>query len=232
MDLSYIDENVARIREKMDAAARCSGRRAEDIILLAAIKSADEHEINYLHGKLGINDVGENRVQQLLSRYDLIDRDGLNVHFIGSLQTNKVKYISDKVSLIHSLDALGLAREIDKQAKKHGIVSRVLVEINSGNEESKGGIAASEAERFCSEILRLDAIEICGFMTMAPKCQDKKEYYGYFSTTKQLSDRIWKDTLGRDGAPIISMGMSDSFEEAIECGATIVRIGRTVFQKG
>ncbi len=231
MDHSYIDENVARVRERIAEAAKRSGRQAEDILLLAAIKSADADEVNHIHRALGIHDVGENRVQQLTERYDKLDREGLNIHFIGSLQTNKVKYISDKVTLIHSLDSARLADEIQKQAEKRGIVSRVLVEINSGNEENKGGIQPDDAERFCLELQRYGSIELCGFMTMAPRCENKSDYYGYFSRTKTLSDKLWHETLGRAGSPIISMGMSESFEEAIECGATLVRIGRTLFHK-
>ena len=229
---AYIDENVARVRERIAEAARSSGRNEKDITLLAAIKSADADEVNYLHSQLGINVVGENRVQQLLERYDKLDREGLEMHFIGSLQTNKVKYISDKVSLIHSLDSLRLCEEIQKQAKKRGIISRVLVEINSGNEENKGGIEYDDAERFCEEIQSFDSIELCGFMTMAPRCEKKSDYYPYFDKTRELSERIWKQTLGKDGYPIISMGMSESFEPAIECGATLVRVGRTLFAKG
>lgn len=231
MDLSYIDENVAAVRERIEGAAKRSGRRAEDVLLMAAIKSADSDEVNYIHQKLGIHDVGENRVQQLTERYDKLDREGLNIHFIGSLQTNKVKYISDKVALIHSLDSLRLAEEIEKQAKKRGIVSRVLVEINSGNEENKGGVDPEEAERFCLELQKYPSIELCGFMTMAPRCENKSDYYGYFNRTRELSEVLWKKTLGKEGYPILSMGMSESFEEAIECGATVVRIGRTLFKK-
>jgi len=231
MNYSYIDENVARVRERIAEAAKRSGRNACDILLLAAIKSAEADEVNYLHTAHGISDVGENRVQQLIERYDKLDLDGLNLHFIGSLQTNKVKYIVDKVSLIHSLDSLRLCDEIEKQAGKRGITSRVLVEINSGNEENKGGVEPCEVERFCIELQRYKNIELCGFMTMAPRCEQKSDYYPYFEKTKLMADKVWKETLGRHGSPIISMGMSESFEEAIECGATVVRVGRTLFAK-
>ena len=231
MDYSYIDENVASVRERIADAARRSGRCAEDVLLLAAIKSADADEVNHIHRALGIHDVGENRVQQLTERYDKLDREGLNIHFIGSLQTNKVKYISDKITLIHSLDSLRLADEIEKQAAKRGIITRVLVEINSGNEENKGGIEPGEAERFCLDLQKYRSIELCGFMTMAPRCENRSDYYGYFSRTKKIAEEVWTKALGREGDPIISMGMSESFEEAIECGATVVRIGRTLFHK-
>ena len=231
MDYSYIDENVARVRERIVEAARRSGREADDILLLAAIKSADADEVNYLHTSLGICDVGENRVQQLTERYDKLERDGLNIHFIGSLQTNKVKYIIDKVSLIHSLDSLRLCDEIEKQAGKRGVISRVLVEINSGNEENKGGIEPDEVERFCLDLQKYKSIELCGFMTMAPRCEQKSDYYPYFERTRLIADKVWRESLGKEGSPILSMGMSESYEAAVECGATLVRVGRTLFAK-
>ena len=232
MDYSYLDRNVGDIKKRISCAASASGRAAGDITLMAAVKSADVGEINYIHKNLGICDVGENRVQQLLEHWEgLEDREHLRMHFIGSLQTNKVKYIIDKVCLIHSLDSERLAAEIDRQAKKHGIVMDVLVEINSGGEESKGGIEPSLAADFCRMLENYENIRLRGFMTMAPKCERKEDYFAYFGNTKRIADEVWKKVLGKDGEPIISMGMSESFEEAIACGATLVRVGRTMFVK-
>ena len=231
IDYSYLDKNVGKIKEKISAAAKKIGRDESEIVLMSAVKSADVDEINYVHRNLGISDIGENRVQQLLERWDKLDREGLRVHFIGSLQTNKVKYIIDKVYLIHSLDSMRLAEEIDKQAKKKGIVARVLLEINSGNEESKGGIDANEAEGFCLELEKFDGIELCGFMTMAPKCENREDYFPYFEKTRDLGRHIWKNVLCREGEPILSMGMSESYEEAILCGSGMVRVGRGMFVK-
>ena len=135
MDFSYLDRNVEGVRRKISLSASAGGYDADKVTLLAAIKGADVDEINYIKS-LGVVDVGENRVQQLLERYDKLEREGMNIHFIGSLQTNKVKYIIDKVSLIHSLDSVRLAKEIDKQAKKRGIQMDVLLEINSAKEEN------------------------------------------------------------------------------------------------
>ena len=230
-DYSYLDRNVENIKNSISSCARKSGRDADNIVLMSAVKSADVSEINYIHKSLGISDIGENHVQQLLERYDALDKDGLRIHFIGSLQTNKVKYIIDKVYLIHSLDSDRLAAEIDKQAKKRGLVWRVLVEINSGNEESKGGIDAAEAAEFCLSLAKYENIELCGFMTMAPRCENKADYYPYFQNTKKLADHIWHSVLAKSGEPVISMGMSESFCEAVECGATVVRVGRSMFAK-
>ena len=230
MDYGYLNTNVNRIREKIEAARSAAGRE-DDVLLLAAIKSAEVDEINYIHKELGINNVGENRVQQLLSRYELLDRNGLNIHFIGKLQSNKVKYIIDKVCMIHSLDSLSLAKEIDKQAKKHGLVMDVLVEVNSGEEENKSGILPCEVEEFCLSLGEFSNVRLRGFMTMAPKCEKKEDYNKYFSQTYKLVLDIWTKKLHNIDRPIISMGMSESFEEAIACGSNLVRVGRSMFVK-
>ena len=224
--LSYVDQNLAAIRARIDAVAQKNGGR--EVTLLAAVKYTDTDHINYLHG-LGVNDIGENRVQQLLEHWEALDRTNLRVHFIGTLQKNKVKYIIDKVSMIHSLDSLSLAAEIEKQAAKHGIVMDVLVEINSGMEENKSGISPDDAAAFCQEIGQFPHLNLRGFMTMAPKCEKNEEYRKYFRKTSQLCLDIWQKTLHNIGRPILSMGMSDSFEVAIEEGADIVRVGRALF---
>ena len=230
MDFDYLDRNVSKIKEKIEAA-KSGAMREDDVLLLAAVKSAEVDEINYIHEKLGIHDVGENRVQQLMARYDELHKEGLNIHFIGKLQSNKVKYIIDKVKMIHSLDSLSLAREIDRQAKKHGIVMDVLVEINSGEEENKSGILPSEAEEFCKSLSQFSGIRLRGFMTMAPKCEKNDEYNKYFAQTYKLVLDIWTKKLHNIDRPIISMGMSESFEEAIACGSNLIRVGRSMFVK-
>ena len=226
MAFSYVDENLAAIRARIDAAANRSGGR--EVTLVAAVKYTDTDHINYLHS-LGVNDIGENRVQQLLEHWDALNRENLRVHFIGTLQKNKVKYIIDKVSMIHSLDSLSLAQEIEKQAAKHGIVMDVLVEINSGMEENKSGISPDEAATFCEALTQFSHLNLRGFMTMAPKCEKNEEYRQYFRKTSQLCLDIWQKNLHNIGRPILSMGMSDSFEVAIEEGADIVRVGRALF---
>jgi len=227
-DLSYMDRNVEEIRARVRAAQERSGK--SDVTLVAAIKYTDAEHVNYLHRTLGVHDVGENRVQQLLERWDVLDREGLRVHFIGTLQSNKVKYIIDKVCMIHSLDSLSLAAEIEKQAAKRDIVMDVLVEVNSGREENKSGIAPDRVAEFCESLVQFPHVNLRGFMTMAPKCEKKEEYRKYFQETSQLCLDIWQKKLHNIGRPILSMGMSDSFEVAIEEGADIVRVGRALFQ--
>lgn len=231
MSFEYIDRNVEQVKEQIERAKERAGRQNDDVMLLAAVKYAEPAEIEYLYHNAGIVHVGENRVQQLLSHIEAIDCEGLDFHFIGTLQTNKVKYIIDKVSMIHSVDSVKLACEIDRQAKKHGIVMDVLVEINSGAEESKSGVLPEELESFCEEISRFENINHRGFMTMAPKCEKKEEYLKYFQQTYQQVLDIWAKKRHNIDRPIISMGMSDSFEEAIACGSDIVRIGRRLFVK-
>ena len=229
MDYSYIDRNYEDIKTRIDRAVQKSPM-GEAPVFLAAIKSADVDEVNYLHRKFEINDMGENRVQQLLSRYELLDKD-IKLHFIGNLQTNKVKYIIDKVCMIHSLDRTELAAEIDRQSKKMGKIMNVLVEINIGREENKGGIFPDNVASFCESLSDFENIKLCGFMTMAPKCDEKSDYLKYFCETYKLVLDIWQKKLHNIDKPIISMGMSESFEGAIEAGSNMVRIGRGLFNK-
>jgi pyridoxal phosphate enzyme (YggS family) len=229
--MKYLERNVTDIRARIAAAASASGRNPEDVTLLAAVKSGEIEEIRYLHRELGICDLGENRVQQFLEHYAALEGEsGIRWHFIGSLQTNKVKYLIDKVCMIHSLDSLRLAAEIEKQAAKREIVMDVLVEINSGAEESKGGILLDEAEDFCLALREFPHIRLRGFMTMAPKCENSAQYCEYFEETSRRVLDIWRKKLHNIiESPLLSMGMSDSFEAAIACGSTMVRVGRGLF---
>ena len=230
MDLTYIDKNVEQVRARIDVAKKSCGREGDEVLMVAAVKYATADEINRLR-EIGVRDVGENRVQQMLEHYEAINTEGMNFHFIGTLQTNKVKYIADKVCMIHSVDSEKLAKEIDKQAKKHGRVIDVLVEINCGEEENKSGVLPHDAEALCLSIQKYDGIRLRGFMTMAPKCDKKEDYLKFFQQTYAQVLDIWTKKLHNIDRPIISMGMSDSFEEAIACGSDIVRVGRGLFVK-
>ena len=229
MDFSYLDRNLGEIRERMDAARARAGRE-DEVGLIVAAKSGTAEELNYLYEHGGVRDFGENRVQQLLEHYEQLPK-GANIHFIGHLQTNKVKYIIDKVTMIHSLDSERLAAEIDKQAKKHGIVMKVLVEVNVGEEQNKSGVLPSEAEALCEAIGKFSNLSLCGLMTMAPVCEKKEDYLKFFEKISRLSVDIWSKKRDNKERPILSMGMSGSFEEAIVSGATVVRVGRKLFEK-
>ena len=231
MDYTYIDRNLDRVRADLKKACEAGGYDPAGVTLMAAIKSADAEEVNYLHKVLGVNYVGENRVQQLLERYDKLDREGLSIHFIGTLQTNKVKYIIDKVDMIQSLDSEKLAREIEKQAAKVGRVMDVLIEINSGSEISKSGIEPEDTEAFARRVVSGDYphIRLRGFMTMAPKSTEE-EYRAIFTRTRALCEGIW-ERLGYAEPMVMSMGMSESYISAAACGSTMVRVGRGLFVK-
>lgn len=225
MDYSYIDENYASVIHELE------GANVKIPQITVAIKSAEIDEVEYLVKNHKVHALGENRVQQLLSRFDRLKELDIPIHFIGSLQTNKVKYIIDKVDMICSLDRIELAKEIDRQAKKKGTVMDVLVEINSAREESKGGVLPEDLEAFLDEIGHFEGIRIRGFMTMGRKCEKNSEYLKYFCETYQLVLDILQKKGHNIYGLILSMGMSDSFVPAAQAGATEIRIGRKMFNK-
>ena len=227
--MDKLKTNVEAVQRGICEAAEKAGRNPAEVTLLAATKYASAEQMNALIA-LGVQDVGENRVQALLEKWDALDKENLRVHFIGSLQKNKVKYIADKVCMIHSLDSVELAREIDKQCKKHGRVMDVLVEINCAREENKGGVAPEDAEALCMALAEFEHVRLRGFMTMAPKSPEKAQYYKYFSETFALCLDIWTKKLHNIDIPMImSMGMSDSYDVGIACGSTLVRVGSSLF---
>lgn len=230
-DFAYLDENVTAVRKRIEKAAYACGRDPADVLLLAAVKYASSEEIDYLSSHHGLCDMGENRVNTLLDHYEHTRKENLNYHFIGSLQKNKVKYIYDKIRLLHSLDSYELALEIDKRCAPSGRVMSALVEINIAREESKGGILPESLADFVEEIKYKKSISIRGFMTMAPAKLSHSDYVEYFKQTKDISQKIWKEVLGNEGTPFLSMGMSGSLEAAVECGSSCVRIGSDLFKK-
>ena len=222
----YIKNNLDAVRAEITAAER-EVDRVGATVMLAAVKYAADGEIAAMLDA-GVTDVGENRVQQLLANLPLYNERDVRVHFIGSLQTNKVKYIADRVDVIHSLDSERLALEIEKRAAAKGRVIDVLVEINSGREESKSGVLPEEAAALCRTVLTLPHLHLAGFMTMGPVCESEAEYRAYFSETVTLGNALWQ-SLDLAGQPQYSMGMSQSFPAAIKEGATFVRVGRRLF---
>lgn len=222
------DKNYAGIKAKIAAAAEKSGRKAEDIILLAATKTVDAEFINYAIEQ-GINYIGENRVQEFLSKENALS-DKAHRHFIGHLQTNKVKDIVGRVELIQSVHSLKLAKEIGKVSVKKGIVSDVLIEINIGGEESKSGFTAQELEGALAEITKIEGIRVRGLMTIPPICDEKEISRKYFDEMYKLFIEIRSKKL-YNNIEILSMGMSDDYDLAIECGANMVRIGTSLFGK-
>ena len=193
------------------------------VTLLLATKMQSTEDINFLIEK-GALVIGENKVNELLEKYEGYDKRA-SLHFIGTLQSNKVKYIVDKVDLIHSVDKLSLLEEIDKRSGKIGKIMDVLLEVNSGEEENKGGILPCDVVDFYEKARSYPNVRIRGLMTMAPRCQTREEYLKYFGLTKKLFDEIF----GNDENAILSMGMSESYTYAIEAGANLVRVGSKIF---
>ena len=180
-DKILIKNNIEQIRAEIDG-----GKTSPDVTLMLATKTVDTERIAYAVNECGIKAIGENRVQELLDKYEDVKDLPCELHFIGTLQTNKVKYIVGKVDLIHSVDSEKLAKEIDVRASKLGIIQNILVEINCGKEESKSGIMPEDIYTFLENISTYSNIRICGVMTMAPKCENKSDYHNYFSQIYKL----------------------------------------------
>lgn len=224
--IDIFDENYKLITQNIARAAEKSGRKYKDITLLAATKTVDIEVINHAINS-GIQFVGENRVQEFLAKYK--DFLPVNKHFIGHLQTNKVKDIIDKVSLIHSVDSYRLAEEISKQAKKIGIIIDILLEINIGQESSKSGFYYDEALTAVEKIACLGGVRIKGLMAIPPICENSEQNRHYFAKMKKLFIDIGNKKIDNSSMEILSMGMSDDYAVAIEEGATMVRLGTALF---
>jgi len=219
----YIRSQYEKIKMHIDSISK------REIVLLAATKTQPAEVINFAINELGITDIGENRVQELLEKYDAIDKEKVNIHFIGRLQTNKVKYIIDKVCLIHSVDSEKLAMEIDRRAAAIGKVMDVLIEINTGSEESKGGVEPEKAVMLAEKIRSMEHLNLKGIMAVAPKCDEKSKYVDYFSQTYKIFVDIFTNKQHNIYDKVLSMGMSDSYEQAIECGSNLIRLGSALF---
>ena len=222
------DISFAEIKQKIAMAAEKSGRKAEDIILLAATKTVETDRINYAISE-GLEYIGENRVQEFLSK-----KDGLlpcHRHFIGHLQTNKVKDIVPYVELIHSVDSVRLAKEISKQSVRFNKTTDILLEVNIGNEQSKSGFLREEVENAVREIAKLPNIHIKGLMAIPPICENAEDNRKYFSIMYKLFIDISTKKIDNSNMDFLSMGMSDDYEVAISEGANVVRIGSALFGK-
>lgn len=215
-----IAENIESIRERIAKAAATVGRDPREIKLVAVTKLHTPQEINEAIDA-GITDAGENKVQELVDKYDKVKH--VNWHLIGHLQTNKVKYIIDKVCLIHSVDSLHIAKEIDKRAAQHGISADVLVQINTAGEETKFGVSTAEADPLIEQIREeCPNVNVKGIMCIAPYAEDTESIRKYFAAAKEIYDRHGDFT-------VLSMGMSHDFEAAVKEGSNLVRIGTSIF---
>lgn len=223
-----IKENIAEINMQKDLYARKSQRTGDDVLLIAVTKTRSVEEINEAIS-CGITDIGENRVQEILDKYDRVDRS-VKWHLIGHLQTNKVKYIIDKVDMIHSVDSLKLAREINLRAANAGILANILIQVNAADEESKFGISKDEVEQLLFDILEsCEHINVRGLMHIAPFADDPEEVREYFRDVKELYKQFLTIEHDRANFTMLSMGMSNDFGVAIEEGSNAIRVGTSIF---
>ncbi len=229
-EYGYIERNLAAVRARIEAARAAAN--GAPVTLVAVTKSASDAEFLALM-RLGVTDFGENRVQCYRARRELLAEAGITAapHLIGTLQRNKVKYIADSVTLIQSLDSLSLAEEIEKQAAKACRVIPVLIEINSDREENKSGVLPEAAEELARAVASLPHLSLVGLMTMGRDRSDPEEYRPAFRETRALFEKFKAAGLFGTDAPVLSMGMSDSYEVAVSEGATMVRVGRTLFRR-
>lgn len=222
-----IKSNIEYINELKAKAAEESGRTGEDVLLVAVTKLHGPDEINEAIDA-GITDIGENKVQEIMDKYEKVKP--VRWHLIGHLQTNKVKYIIDKVSMIHSVDSLRLAKEIDKRAAQHDLTMDILVQVNSAEEESKFGITTEETDRLIADIAeQCPNIRIRGLMCIAPYEEDPNDAREYFAAVKNIYDKYADKKDDRIDFRYLSMGMTNDFQAAILEGSNLIRVGTAIF---
>ena len=225
--IEWFDRNYADIKARIAAACERAGRGTNDVIMLAATKTVPVSVINHAINA-GVDYIGENRVQELLSKKDELIT-AAHRHFIGHLQTNKVKDIINEVEMIESVDSLKLAAEISKQCAKFNKIMEILVEVNIGGEESKSGFQADEVEAAIAKMAEMPNIYVKGLMSIPPICENSQKSRQYFEKLSKLFIDIRGKNMDNVDIVYLSMGMSGDFEEAIECGSNIVRIGTALF---
>lgn len=226
--LTDIKYNYDFINEKIAEAAMKAGKTRDDITFLSATKTVEPEYINYAIS-LGLSYIGENKVQELLSKYDQYNLENCSLQFIGHLQSNKVRQIVGKVDLIQSIDSMKLAKEVSKCSLKNNIASDILVEVNIGKEENKSGVMPEMLEELVEKISTLPAVNVKGLMTIPPICEKKDEIRRYFEKMNRLFLDISSKKLDNVSMDILSMGMSSDYYEAILEGANMVRIGSALF---
>lgn len=226
--LTDVEYNYKTICENINRAAQSVGKNFDDITFLAATKTVDVSVINYAIS-LGLKNIGENKVQELLSKYDDYDLSNCSLQFIGHLQSNKVRQIVTKVDLIQSVDSVKLAKEISRLSVQNNVTSNILVEVNIGGEENKSGVSPDGLLDLLCEIKDLPSLCVKGLMTIPPICQNSQKIYKFFDKMHNMFIDIKGKNIDNISMDILSMGMSDDYEEAIKCGATMIRVGSALF---
>lgn len=223
-----IAENIAAIRARMEEAARRAGRDPKEILLCAATKMNDASRVREAIAA-GVDCCGENRVQELVQKSAEHAYDGAPVHFIGHLQTNKVKQVVGKVALIQSVDRLPLLECIEKEAARQGIVQDILLEVNVGQEESKSGFTAEETPEIAASMAQYPHCRLRGLMAIPPVSEKSGDNCRYFEKIRRIAVDITAKKQHNSLMDILSMGMTDDFEDAIACGSTMIRVGTAIF---
>lgn len=223
-----IEENYKTIKENIAQAALKSGRKPEDVRFMAVTKTVESLYINHALS-LGVDLIGENRVQEFLGKRDELNLNGVEKHLIGHLQTNKVRQIVGEVDMIDGVDSIKVAKEIGKVSQKKGIITDVLIEVNIGGEESKFGLDPVKLDETVCEMAEIDGIKICGLMAIPPICTDEEENRKFFSNMYTMFLDIKAKKLDNVNMNILSMGMSDDYVSAILEGSTMVRVGSSLF---
>ena len=223
-----IRENIDDIVKRIEDTCKKVGRNPNDITVIAVSKTVESERAREAF-EAGINNLGENRVQELVKKYDELKDLDIKWHMIGHLQKNKVKYIIDKTVLIHSVESLSLAEEINKRAEKNNLIANVLVELNIGEEDSKFGIKEESVYDFILSLEKFENLRVVGLMTVAPFCENPEDVRWVFKKMKYIYDKISTMNLRNTEMKYLSMGMTNDFEIAIEEGSNIIRIGTAIF---
>lgn len=223
-----ISDNYKRVLENIEKA-RMRRNTGEPVRLLAATKMVPVEDVLFLVNEFGLSLCGENRQNEFTEKHEAVQAAGAEMHFIGHLQTNKLKYIVGKTELIHSVDSLRLASEINKRSLELGIKTNILVEVNIGGEAAKTGLLPGEVGSLLDEIDSFEGLELHGMMAMVPKSDEKEEIRKYFRESYRIFLDFFAKKTHNIEEPILSMGMSDSYETAIEEGANLVRVGSAIF---
>ena len=222
-----LKDQLQEVEKRIQAACDRAGRKREEVTLIAVSKTKPVETLQEAYD-LGVRIFGENKVQELTAKYEALPKD-IHWHMIGHLQTNKVKYIIDKAELIHSVDSLKLAETIEKEAAKHDLIADILVEVNVAEEESKFGMNMEEVIPFVEKVSAFPHVRVRGLMTIAPFVEDPEENRSIFADLHKLYIDIKKKNHDNDTVSVLSMGMTNDYEVAIEEGATMVRVGTGIF---
>ena len=223
-----IKQNIDEILKEIELTCKKTGRDSKDITVIAVSKTVDSMRAKEAV-EAGIINLGENRVQELIKKYEELQDTDVKWHMIGHLQKNKVKYIIDKTVLIHSLESIDLAEEINKRAIKNSLTANVLIELNIGEEESKFGVSEEYVYDFVKSMEQFENIKVLGLMTVAPFCENPEDVRWVFKKMKNIYDKISTLNLKNTEMKYLSMGMTNDFEIAIEEGSNIIRIGTAIF---